>query len=221
MYVYFYTKVFIMKNFVIFGDSYSTFHGYIPEHYAAFYWSDPTPHGVSEVEQTWWHQLMTETDSNLVVNDSWSGSTVGYTGYPEDDTEKMSFIARLEKYIKADWFKDKDIDTVFIFGGTNDCWCGAETGELQFENWHKDDLYRVLPAVCYFIHRLKEALPSARLIWLINTELGEVIPEGIRNSCRHYGIEYIDFEYIDKLSDHPTPLGMTQIKDRIKEVMGL
>lgn len=210
-----------MKNVLIFGDSYSTFLGYIPEHYAAFYWSDPTPHGVCRVEQTWWHQLMAETGAELVLNDSWSGSTVGYTGYPGDDTEKMSFIARLEKYINADWFADKDIDTVFIFGGTNDHWCGAEVGELQLEDWRKEDLYRVLPAICYFIHRLKETLPSARLIWLINTELGVAIPEGIRSACRRFGIEFIDFDYIEKIGGHPTPVGMTQIKDRIKEVMKL
>ncbi len=210
-----------MQNIVIFGDSYSTFHGYIPEHYAAYYWQDPTPHGVCRVEQTWWHQLITETNSNMVLNDSWSGSTVGYTGYPGEDTEVNSFIARLEKYIKADYFSDKDIDTVFIFGGTNDCWCGAEVGKLQFEDWQKDDLYRVLPAVCYFIHRLRSTLPDSRLIWLINTELSESITEGIKDACRNFGIEYITFEHIDKISDHPTPPGMAQIKDAIVNYLNL
>lgn len=207
-----------MRNFVIFGDSYSTFHGYIPQHYAAYYWQEPDPcHGVNRLEQTWWHRLMTVTGATLVLNDSWSGSTVGYTGYPGDDTETMSFIARLEKYIAAEWFSDKDIDTVFIFGGTNDHWCGAEVGELQYTDWKKDDLYKVLPAICYFIHRLKGALPSARFIWLINTELGEAIPEGIRNACNHFGIEFIEFDNIEKIDGHPTPTGMNRIKDTVIE----
>lgn len=205
-----------MKKFAIFGDSYSTFHGYIPEHYASYYWCDPSPcHGLNRVEQTWWHQLMTETDSDIVLNDSWSGSTVGYTGYPGEDTEVNSFIARLEKYIRTGYFADKEIDTVFIFGGTNDHWCGAELGSLQTENWQKEDLFRVLPAVCYFVHRLKAALPNTRLIWLINTELGEILPEGIKNACRHFGIEYITFDHIDKIDGHPTPTGMSEIKDTI------
>lgn len=204
-----------MKNIMIFGDSYSTFHGYIPEHYAAFYWQDPTPHGVCKVEQTWWHQLVTETGANIVVNDSWSGSTVGYTGYEGENTDVNSFIARLEKYIAQDFFTGKDIDTVFIFGGTNDDWCGAEVGELQFEDFEKSDLYRVLPAVCYMIKRTKEALPEARIYWLINTELKSSITEGIKAACRHYDIEYIEFEHIDKIPDHPTPTGMIEIKDGI------
>lgn len=205
-----------MKNFMIFGDSYSTFYGYIPEHYAAYYWQDPEPcHGLNRVEQTWWHQIMRETNSNMVMNDSWSGSTVGYTGYEGENTEVNSFIARLEKYIANGFFEDKNIDTLFIFGGTNDHWCGAQVGELQFDGFEKADLYRVLPAVCYMIKRSKEALPDAKIYWLINTELGEAIPEGIKSACRHYGIEFIDFEHIEKIDGHPTPNGMNEIKDSI------
>ncbi|MBR4881126.1 MAG: hypothetical protein IKU19_04290 [Clostridia bacterium] len=205
-----------MKNFMIFGDSYSTFHGYIPEHYAAYYWQEPDPcHGLNRLEQTWWHQLMRETNSNIVVNNSWSGSTVGYTGYEGENTEVNSFIARLEKYIAEGFFEDKDIDTVFIFGGTNDCWCGAEVGEVQYDNFEKSDLYRVLPAVCYMIKRTKEALPDAKIYWLINTELTDSITEGIKAACRHYDIEYVAFEHIKKVDGHPTPVGMTEIKNEI------
>ncbi len=204
-----------MKNIMIFGDSYSTFHGYIPEGYAAFYWQDPNSHGVCRVEQTWWHQLLSETGASLVMNDSWSGSTIGYTGYDGEDTNKNSFIARLEKYIKDDFFADKDIDTVFIFGGTNDDWCGAEVGELQYEGWVKDDLYRVLPAICYMINLTKKAIPKAKIYWLINTELKKSITEGIKAACSHYCIEYIEFDHIDKVPDHPTPKGMTEIKNGI------
>ncbi len=205
-----------MKNFMIFGDSYSTFYGYIPEHYAAYYWQEPNPcHGLDRVEQTWWHQLMTETASNIVVNDSWSGSTVGYTGYEGENTDVNSFIARLEKYIAADFFKNNEIDTLFIFGGTNDDWCGAEVGELQFEGWVKDDLYKVLPAVCYMINRAKEALPEADICWLVNTGMKESISEGIKAACEHYKINYVTFEHIEKIEGHPTPVGMTEIKDSI------
>ena len=65
------------------------------------------------------------------------------------------------------------------------------------------------------IKRSKEALPDAKIYWLINTELGEAIPQGIREACRHYGIEYIDFEHIEKIEGHPTPVGMTEIKNTI------
>ncbi len=209
-----------MKNIMIFGDSYSTFHGYIPEHYAAYYWQEPSPcHGLNSVEQTWWYQLMRETNSNIVVNDSWSGSTVGYTGYEGENTDVNSFIARLEKYIAADFFFDKNIDTVFIFGGTNDDWCGAEVGELRFEGFEKADLYRVLPAVCYMIKRTKEAIPDARIIWLINTDLKVSITDGIKAACKHFDIDYIAFDHIDKVDGHPTPTGMTEIKNGIMKYL--
>ena len=205
-----------MNNIFIFGDSYSTFLGYIPEHYAAYYWQDPSPcHGLNRVEQTWWHQLISETGTNLVMNDSWSGSTVGFTGYEGENTDINSFIARLEKYIAADYFNDKDIDTLFIFGATNDDWCGAEVGELQYEGWVKEDLYRVLPAVCYMINRAKQALRQSKIYWIINTELKDSIAEGIKAACRYYDIEYIALEHIEKIDGHPTPKGMTEIKDRV------
>lgn len=70
------------KNIVIFGDSYSTFEGYIPSGYYPYY--TPTqPHipDVQCVENTWWHMLVKELGANIVRNDSWSGSTVCNTAY--------------------------------------------------------------------------------------------------------------------------------------------
>ncbi|MBQ4602399.1 MAG: hypothetical protein IJB24_06000, partial [Clostridia bacterium] len=143
------------------------------------------------------------------------GSTVGFTGYEGENTDVNSFIARLEKYIAEAFFENEDVDTLFIFGGTNDCWCGAEVGEVQFDGFKKSDLYRVLPAVCYMIKRSKEALPDTKIYWLINTELTDSITEGIKTACRHYDIEYITFDHIEKIDGHPTPKGMTEIKDAI------
>ena len=74
-------------NVLIFGDSYSTFEAWIPEGNASYY--PPTTESrpmIDDVKDTWWHSLITETNSNLVLNESWSGSTVGYTGYDGADT---------------------------------------------------------------------------------------------------------------------------------------
>lgn len=43
-------EVIEMKNIVIFGDSYSTFDGYIPKENLTYYPS----YNVLEAEQTWW-----------------------------------------------------------------------------------------------------------------------------------------------------------------------
>jgi len=210
------------NNAVIFGDSYSTFEGYIPKGYPAHYsekgWADTD---VRKVEETWWYQVVSECGFNLVFNDSWSGSTIGYTGYDSVDcSESSSFIYRFQKMCNEGFFEDNKIDTVFVFGGTNDSWSGAPIGELKFENWEKQDLYFVLPAVCYFFKLLKEKLPQADIYCLINTELNEEISAGMKTACRKYGIREIIFNNIDKRDGHPTIKGMKEIKEEVIKVLG-
>ena len=70
------------NNTIIFGDSYSTFENFIPAGYAVHYFENGRPEtDVTKVSQTWWHQVVTEADLNLILNNSWSGSTICYTGY--------------------------------------------------------------------------------------------------------------------------------------------
>ena len=202
-------------NVLIFGDSYSTFKDWIPAGHASYYppviESRPM---IAKVEDTWWHALITETDSKLLLNESWSGSTIGYTGYDGADTSKTSsFIARLKKHTAEGFFEKNKIDTVFVFGGTNDSWSDAPVGNIKFENLEEKDLYSVLPAVCFFLGELKKLVPSARIIFVINSDLKEKITEGIESACKHFSIETVRLFEIDKKSDHPTVLGMKQIKE--------
>ena len=206
-------------NVMIFGDSYSTYSGHIPEGYAVYYSgkrnADPD---LSDVSKTWWHQLMSETGSNLVQNNSWSGSTICYTGYGYTDrSTSSSFIYRFEKLLEEGFFEKNKIDTLFVFGGTNDSWCQAPEGQLQFSDWSRDSLFFVLPAVCYFLNRLKEALPDTEIIVLINNGLRPSIMKNMRAACEHYGIKYVSFENapIDKVNGHPTEQGMKDIKNHI------
>ena len=204
-------------NVLIFGDSYSTFSGWIPEGHAAYYppTLDTRPM-IDKVEDTWWHALIRETDSHLLLNESWSGSTVGYTGYGGADTSKTSsFITRLRKLNSDGFFKDRKIDTAFVFGGTNDSWSDAPVGELKFENRSEADLYFVLPGVCEFLEELKNILTDARIIYIVNTDLKNEITDGIKCACEHYSIEYLFLSDIDKKADHPTVRGMKEIKEQI------
>ncbi len=199
----------------IFGDSYSTFEGYIPEGYATCY---RTTGGldVRDVSATWWHMLLSETNSTLVQNNSWSGSTIGYTGYDGVDCSATnSFIYRLEKLYQEGFFEQNTIDTVFVFGGTNDCWSSAPVGELKYSDWKKEDLYFVLPAICYFIHRLQEILPKANIVCIINTGLKESITEGLKSASDYYNVHSVRLKDIDKMEAHPTAKGMKQIKEQI------
>jgi len=206
-----------LGNTVIFGDSYSTFSGYIPEGYAVYYTKTREIPDVNRVEETWWHMLAAELEGSIVRNDSWSGSTICYTGYNGVDcSETSSFICRLNKLASDGFFSDNKLDTVLIFGGTNDNWANAPLGELKYSDWGKDDLYNVLPAICYFVSRIKELAPNARVVCVINSELKLAVTNGFIAACERYGADYVKLENIDKMNGHPSVKGMNGIKDQIK-----
>lgn len=209
------------KNALIFGDSYSTFQGFVPEGYATYYSQEETPKtDVNNVSQTWWHQVFEETGLHLVLNNSWSGSTIGYTGYSNKDcSQSSSFIYRLKQLIANGFFANNTPDTVFVFGGTNDSWANAPLGEIKYGDWQEGDLYFVLPAVCYFLHLLRETLPQATIYCLINTELKPEIVSCINQACEKYAMTPVTFDRIDKQNNHPTIEGMKNIRDGVLAVL--
>ncbi len=210
-----------IKDVVIFGDSYSTFKGFVPEGYSYWYGpgrpSDQTD--VFRVEDTWWYPLSHELDLNIVRNDSWSGSTICFTGYGgEDLSGEKSFIARLLKLEAEGFFREK-IDTVIIFGGTNDSWANAPLGESKLDGFEREDFYSALPAVSYFIQKVKALLPEANIISVINTGLKPEIAEMMKTASEHNGVYYLELSDIGKQSGHPNVLGMSQIKEQIKKFL--
>ena len=211
-----------LNNVLIFGDSYSTFGGYIPEGFRIYYDVVPDKTGdinrgtdLNDVTQTWWYQVIEQTGSTLIQNNSWSGSTVCYTGYEGDCSRTSSFIYRLEKLEQDGFFDDNKIDTVFIFGGTNDCWAGDLLGDVQLSDWKREDLFSFLPAYCYMLHRLKEILPDAEILCIGNCDLKDEFMAGIKDACAACGVKFIQLTDIEKISGHPTVAGMKQITGQI------
>ena len=210
-----------MENTLIFGDSYSTFEEYVPKGYAVYYSETERPEtDVTKVEQTWWYQVVEEATLKLALNNSWSGSTIGYTGYNNTDCSKSSsFIYRLKELIDNGFFVKNQIDKVFVFGGTNDSWSNAPLGEAKYSNWEEKELFSVLPAICYFLNFLKETLPQADIYCLINTDIKPEIASCMKNACEKYQITPITFDSIDKKCGHPTIQGMKNIKDSVLKVI--
>ncbi|MBE6739881.1 MAG: hypothetical protein E7565_06140 [Ruminococcaceae bacterium] len=209
------------NNVLIIGDSYSTFKGFIPEDYA-FYYSEEEREGtgVTRVEETWWHLLKEEANLNILLNDSWSGSTIGYTGYNGNDTSKSSsFIYRLRRLKENGFFEENRIDKVFVFGGTNDSWCGAPLGEIKTDNISENDLYNVLPAIYYFFASLKEFLPKTKIYCLMNTNLLPEIYDCFNTVCEKLDILPIKFEHITKNGGHPNIQGMIDIKNAVLKAL--
>ncbi len=88
------------------GDSITTFEGYIPEGFIQYY-----PQGdVTKVEQTWWYQLTTKLNYNLLVNDSYSGTLVTSGNNYGASEERIKLLATNEH----------DPDIIIIHMGTND-----------------------------------------------------------------------------------------------------
>jgi hypothetical protein len=211
----------MIKNFLILGDSYSTHRDYIPKEYPHYYSSeggnDNNPSSKMTPSETWWGHLIENTDARLVFNDSWSGSTIGYTGYAGDCSKTSSFIYRYNKMLEGGFFAENEINTIFVFGGTNDSWANAPLGEEQYAGWERRDLFSVLPAICYLMATLKNNHPNTRIVFIANCGIKPEIIECMKNASKRIGVECVELRDIDKRSSHPTVLGMEQIYSQIVE----
>ncbi|MBQ3877241.1 MAG: SGNH/GDSL hydrolase family protein [Prevotella sp.] len=195
----------------IFGDSYSTFEGYLtPDTMETWYFDrhdDPRRTDVSSVRQTWWWQVIQRMGWKLEVNNSWSGATICNTGYDDADYTHRSFVTRLNSLGSP--------DIILLLGATNDSWCGAPIGEYKYADWRRADLYTFRPALAYLLSHLQDRYPTARLYYILNSDLKESINTSVAQICQHYGVPLIRLSGIDKTSGHPNIRGMQQIADQV------
>ena len=201
-----------MRNILILGDSYSTFEGCIPEGYATYY----PALDVTRAEQTWWSRVLRATGARLAQNNSWSGSTVCHTAYDGVDcSQTNSFICRYRKLKKEGFFEKNAVDTVLVFGGTNDSWALDPLGEMLFDEPKESDLFCVLPAICHLTASLKRDLPKAEIVLMINAGIKEAIQNTFEAAAAHYGVKSLRLRDIEKASGHPTANGMAQIAEQV------
>ena len=216
-----FNKNHMIKRFMIFGDSYSTHKDYIPKEYAYYYCdegrSPEQPVTKMRMQETWWGQMIERTNAQLLLTDSWSGSTIGYTGYEGDCSTSSSFIYRYRKLMEQNFFAENCIDTIIVFGGTNDSWTNAPLGEMKYSDFCEDDFYNVLPAICYFMTMLKKNHPDTNLILIGNCEIKDEILDCMIEAAERMNMTFVSLHDIDKVQDHPTVLGMTQICDQVIE----
>lgn len=210
-----------LGNVMIFGDSYSTYEGHIPEGYAVYYSGhrEKEP-DVFDVKDTWWGRVIEATGATLVQNNSWSGSTIGYTGWHgKDCSHSSSFIYRFETLLKEGFFASNRIDTLFVFGGTNDSWSNAPLGELKYDGISDSNLFCVLPAINHLANRLAEELPQTRIVFIGNCGIKSEVTDALKTACEKHGFDYVALADIDKSHGHPTELGMKQISEQLLAAM--
>ena len=193
----------------ILGDSYSTYQNYIPEGNAIWYFEpmDAKNTDVSDVRQTWWWQVVKNGGYLLEKNESYSGATICYTGYNDEDYSERSFITRLSRVGSP--------DILLIFGNTNDCWCGAKMGEYVYSGWKRADLYTYRPALAKLLNDALSRYPNVRIYFIMNTDLRKDIVESTTTICKYYGIPVIELKDIEKKSGHPNQKGMKAISEQV------
>lgn len=199
----------------ILGDSYSTFEGYLtPDTMDIWYFEnkqDPRRTDVESVGETWWMQLIKKKNWKLELNNSWSGSTICYTGYGDEDYRLRSFITRVPALGSP--------DIILIFGGTNDSWSNAPVGEYKYADWRRADLYTFRPAMACMLHKIKERYPTADIYFISNDGLKPEITESMAQICKHYDVPMIQLENISKTAGHPNVKGMTQIAEQLDKAI--
>lgn len=204
----------VRPEVAILGDSYSTFEGYIPEGNEIWYFDkeDKERTDVSDVRETWWWQLCSKGGYKLGVNDSWSGATICYTGYNDEDYSPRSFNTRIPRLGYP--------DLILIFGGTNDSWCGAQVGNYKYSDYKRADLYTFRPAMARLLQEAAKRYPGTKVYVIINSELRDDITESIKTICQHEGVEYIQLHDIAKQNGHPNCEGMTAIATQVLDKIG-
>lgn len=197
------------KSVTIFGDSYSTFENYLScDTNAVWYFQGKQKKtDVTDVEQTWWHLLLKEKGWKLECNNSFSGSTICYTGYRKEDYQNRSFHNRL-RYLGSP-------DIILVFGATNDCWAKSPIGDYKYSDWTKKDLYSFRPAMAAMCDGLKKRYPNVDIYFIMNCDLTETITTSCRTICNHYGIPMIELHDVDKINGHPSIKGMKAIAEQV------
>lgn len=198
----------------ILGDSYSTFEDFMtPATNELWYYAknDTAKTDVNRVEDTWWWQLIHDNGMKLEVNNSYSGATIGYTGYNGNDYSRRSFITRMRNVGSP--------DILLVFGATNDSWAGEPAGEYKYSDWQQGDFYTFRPAMAYMVNWIRLHHPNVKTYYIINTGLRKEIAESMKTICKHYGVPYIQLENIDKKSGHPSVKGMKAIAEQVAEAI--
>jgi lysophospholipase L1-like esterase len=207
-------SVCVAQSVSILGDSYSTYEGFVtPSTNELWYYAKSKPErtDVSDVRQTWWHQVISENGWRLCQNNSYSGATISYTGYSGNDYSKRSFLTRMTNLGCP--------DVIFIFGATNDSWANAPIGEYQYENLAKSNLWTFRPAMAKMLEWMTKRYVGTEIYFLLNDGLKAEINESVKTICSHYGVKCIELTGIDKMSGHPSVKGMKQIADQVAQAL--
>lgn len=198
------------ETVAIFGDSYSTYEGYLtPDTMETWYYKalDRKRTDVSDVKQTWWWQVVKEGGYKLGINNSWSGACICNTGYGDSDATYRSFLTRLDALGTP--------DIILVFGGTNDAWAKVPLGEFKYDSIRFADKFCFRPALAYLLSQMQERYPNASIYFISNSDLDMNYTNSIHTICKHYGVPVVQLHDISKQNGHPDIRGMKAIAQQV------
>lgn len=201
------------KTVSIIGDSYSAFTGWVPEGNLIKY--DGTYNGVASVSNMWWFKVIQKFNMSLMLNESWSGSTICNTGYNASDVTATSFLTRITKRYGATNTLGQKPQVLFILGGLNDTWVNSPLGNVKYSDWTTDDLKTTLGAYSKMINDILLYNPGIEIINFEYEGVSQQIKDGIALICEYFGVKNVPISEVDTLEGHPTTTGMQQIADQI------
>lgn len=150
-------SVFQNKKISIYGDSISTFAGWIPTGNAVYYTGSNA--GVSNVNETWWKKTINALGLTLVVNNSWSGRAVssvrdGISEHATDAGYKEENVLQL---------KSGDVlpDIIVVKLGINDFNSGAILGDYDGSSALPSDPTKFLDAYAIMLDLIMKNFPLA------------------------------------------------------------
>lgn len=229
------------KVFSVMGDSISTFAGYIPvadgfnrEHLPRY----PQDDLLTDVNETWWMQVVAELNGKLGINDSWRGATVS-GGHPvtTGDTGENAAMSNLTRIQNLG--SNGTPDVIMFYGGTNDLAHVEKVGafdpntaptqvNLTITKW--DNL---VEAYAHTLLRMRYYYPDAVILAMLPTytqsyysddKLAQANEE-LAKVCEHYGVPYVDLRDSgvkpEHLPDgiHPGEEGMDLITAAVVEAL--
>ena len=229
------------KVISILSASTSTFAGWIPtadgfnlEHRARY----PQDNLFSDVESTWWHQLITQLGAKLGINDSWAGSQVLNTlDTNSGDLGPDACMASLTRIQNLG--ANGTPDVILFFGAGNDMGRGVTLGsfdpaiaptEVDLTTTKWDTLADAYVAT---IMRLQYYYPNAEIIVMTTYAMPSYVTAAkldtyapvLQAICDHYGVKTVDLRNsgvtFDMLPDniHPNAEGMDLITEAVMETL--
>lgn len=209
----------MLGNFVVFGDSYSSHADFIPSgHIPCYNLADEREWYRLDKTEMWWYRLSELVGGNIILNASGGGSAISYSGWHGHDPA-YSFIGRFERFQREGFFKENKVDSLILFGGTNDFWIPSPLGEPKSENITEEDKKFVLPAIAFLLNKIKEVLPDTRVLILENDVLEGPIVDTLDYEAGRHGFEVIKLKDISKIDSHPDREGMKTIANQICEYL--